>query len=199
MQHIPILPTSASFYVERDKSLCIPSGTHGMTTRDGLQSTLVLIFVYISDCSAVKDSGKTSNGVYKIKYNHENFMDVFCNLNLTPNSWIVIQRRVDASVDFYRNWASYKSGFGDVTGNFWIGLDNLHKLAGPGRGAILRVDIKHRSSPTSQYYATYSAFEIGDESSKYQFLVTGYFNVITLKYLLSKEAAFQPSSRVKIV
>jgi len=128
----------------------------------------------LNDCSAVKDSGKTSNGLYKIKYNHENFMDVFCNLNLTSNGWIVIQRRVDASVDFYRNWASYKAGFGDVTGNFWIGLDNLHKLAGPGRGAILRVDIKHRNSPTSQYYATYSAFEIGDESSKYKLLIHGY-------------------------
>ena len=122
----------------------------------------------------MKDSGKTSNGVYKIKYNHENIIDVFCNLNLTPNGWIVIQRRVDASVDFYRNWASYKSGFGDVTGNFWIGLENVYKLAGPGRGAILRVDIKHRNSPTSQYYATYSAFEIGDESSKYKLLIHGY-------------------------
>ena len=88
--------------------------------------------------------------------------------------WIVIQRRVNASVDFYRNWASYKAGFGDVAGNFWIGLEKMHKLAGPGRGAILRIDIKHRKNPNQAYFARYSAFEIGDESTGYRILIDGY-------------------------
>ena len=33
----------------------------------------------------------------------------------------VIQRRVDSSVDFYLNWADYKNGFGDPSGNVWLG------------------------------------------------------------------------------
>ena len=88
--------------------------------------------------------------------------------------WIVFQRRVDASVDFYRGWNEYKNGFGDPNGNFWLGLEKVHKLASPGRGAILRVDMKHFDSPDSVKYAEYSIFEILSESEGYKLKVGGF-------------------------
>jgi hypothetical protein len=37
------------------------------------------------------------------------------------NSYQMIQRRMDGSVNFYRNWTEYEHGFGDVYSEFWIG------------------------------------------------------------------------------
>ena len=37
----------------------------------------------------------------------------------------VIQRRLDDSVDFYRTWDQYKTGFGNVNGEYWIGKKML--------------------------------------------------------------------------
>eukprot|EP00795_Rhopilema_esculentum_P016821 gene16821-8285_t len=131
-------------------------------------------YISLLDCGDVKKSGQTVSGVYEIKPDHNWKVNVFCDFVYGSQDWIVFQRRIDVSVDFYRNWASYKNGFGDTSGNFWIGLDTLHRLAAPGRGAILRVDMKHRNSPTTQYYAEYSSFEVGDEASAYKLLSRGY-------------------------
>ena len=39
----------------------------------------------------------------------------------------VFQKRSSGDVDFNRNWAEYKQGFGDLDGDFWLGeLSLLH-------------------------------------------------------------------------
>ena len=57
---------------------------------------------------------------------------VYCDMETDGGGWIVIQRRnVNASmgwVNFTRGIVDYENGFGDVDGEFWIGLRIIHEL-----------------------------------------------------------------------
>ena len=98
-----------------------------------------------------------------------------CDMTTLSRGWIVFQRRADSNVDFYRGWEEYKNGFGDPQGNYWLGLERLHHLARPGKGAILRVELQHRFFlGKMKYYASYSTFEIENEENHYRIRVSGY-------------------------
>ena len=84
--------------------------------------------------------------------------------------WTVIQRRVDESVDFYRNWADYEGGFGDLEGNYWIGLKNMHALT--QTPTELYVYLENFNGATA--YARYASFTIGDVSTNYVLRVGRY-------------------------
>uniref|UniRef100_A0A0K8V0W4 Angiopoietin-related protein 4 n=1 Tax=Bactrocera latifrons TaxID=174628 RepID=A0A0K8V0W4_BACLA len=43
-------------------------------------------------------------------------------------AWTVIQRRMDGTEDFYRDWDDYVTGFGDPEGEYFIGLYKLYAL-----------------------------------------------------------------------
>ncbi len=75
-------------------------------------------------------------------------MLIYCDLSTANTGWMVIQRRVDETTSFDRMWIDYKRGFGNISHNYWIGLDNIHQLSGPGRGAILRIDLKRDDNPS---------------------------------------------------
>ena len=65
-------------------------------------------------------------------------LTVYCDMETDGGGWIVIQRR-NASmgwVNFYRNWADYEKGFGDLDGEFWIGLKNIYELTNQKRVSL---------------------------------------------------------------
>ena len=84
----------------------------------------------------------------------------------------VFQRRMDGSIDFYRNWQNYKLGFGEVNSEHWLGNDKLHELTSIHSNNELRFDLEAVNNQKA--YAKYSTFRIGDESAKYQLTATGY-------------------------
>ncbi|XP_022809161.1 ficolin-2-like [Stylophora pistillata] len=85
--------------------------------------------------------------------------------------WTVFQRRLDGSVDFYLGWESYKRGFGNLSGEFWLGNDNLHRLTAVD-DVILRVDLEDFDGNVT--YAAYTTFKVANEADKYQLLIEGY-------------------------
>ena len=94
-------------------------------------------------CQEAYKEGSRLSAVYPIHVDGSDFFYSPCDMLADGGGWIVFQRRVDASVDFYREWSEYKKGFGDLNGNFWLGLEKIHKFAALGKGAILRIDLRH--------------------------------------------------------
>ncbi|XP_035829198.1 angiopoietin-related protein 7 [Aplysia californica] len=93
-----------------------------------------------------------------------------CDTETDNGDWIVIQRRASAAVDFYRDWADYKSGFGDLFGNFWFGLENIHQLTSQEKYE-LRIDMKYKGE---DYYASYKNFKLSGESERYRIHISGF-------------------------
>ncbi len=83
----------------------------------------------------------------------------------------MFQRRLDGSVDFYRGWEDYKHGFGNLTGEFWLGLDKIHRLTNASQNK-LRVDMEDTSGNTK--YAEYSSFAVTSELQKYKLSLGNY-------------------------
>ncbi|XP_038059808.1 ficolin-2-like [Patiria miniata] len=116
---------------------------------------------YLS-CEQLFDAGFCSSGVYTI---HPHGFDkgglrVDCDMATDDGGWIMFQRRQDGSVDFYRTWAEYQSGFGNLSGEFWLGNDNLAKLMSDNLQVKweLRVDLMDWGNNTA--WAKYQDFTI---------------------------------------
>ena len=85
--------------------------------------------------------------------------------------WTVFQRRVNGSVDFYRNWTDYEEGFGYLDHEFWLGLSKIHRLTKDAT-CTLRVDLGDAQG--NRAYGNYSTFSIGDSRTEYTLTIAGY-------------------------
>ena len=83
----------------------------------------------------------------------------------------MFQRRQDGLVDFYRGWTDYKAGFGQLTSEFWLGNDKIHRLTA-SRPSSLRVELEDWNG--GKAYAKYGKFNIGDEQAQYRLEVGSY-------------------------
>ncbi|XP_054076989.1 tenascin isoform X1 [Rissa tridactyla] len=135
-------------------------------------TTTGLLYPYPKDCSQALLNGETTSGLYTVYLNGDKAqpLQVFCDMGEDGGGWIVFLRRQNGKEDFYRNWKTYVAGFGDPTDEFWIGLENLHKITSQGQYE-LRVDLGDKGETA---YAVYDRFSVGDAKSRYRLRVDGY-------------------------
>jgi len=85
---------------------------------------------------------------------------------------LLIQQNVDGSNFFNRSWAEFKVGFGEPSGNYWLGNELLSQLTANNRYK-LKFDLQSRSN-SNWYYAEYSTFRVLTEADNYKLQVAGY-------------------------
>ncbi|XP_072487843.1 tenascin isoform X5 [Notamacropus eugenii] len=135
-------------------------------------TTTGLLYPYPKDCSQTMLNGETASGLYTIYLNGNKTqaLNVFCDMTSDGGGWIVFLRRSNGRQDFYQNWRTYATGFGKLRDEFWLGLDNIHKITDQGQYE-LRVDLQDHGETA---YAIYDKFSVGDAKSRYKLKVDGY-------------------------
>lgn len=118
------------------------------------------------DCQQAKEAGHSASGIYMIKpENSHGPVQLWCENSLDPGGWTVIQKRTDGSVNFFRNWENYKKGFGNIDGEYWLGLDNIYKLSNQDNYKLM-IELEDWSE--KKVYAEYSSFRLEPESDYYR-------------------------------
>ena len=150
---------------------------------------------YYRDCKDAFEQGQTCSGVYTIR--PENIggvfaaltlppFDVYCDMQTDGGGWTVFQRRINGTQNFYLNWANYVRGFGDLKGEFWLGLHKIHRLT--ASSTKLRVDLADFDSNVR--YAKYNTFRVGDSDSEFRLTVSGYSGTVGDSLAYNNNRAF---------
>ena len=109
------------------------------------------------------------SGVYKINPGGLGEFDVYCDFDRADGPWTTFQRRLDGSVDFFRTYSEYQSGFGLSSGEHWLGLDRMNQLTEMG-GMQLRIDLCDKDKGCK--IMKYNNFNIGPASDGYRLTVS---------------------------
>lgn len=107
---------------------------------------------------------------------------VYCDQTTQNGGWVLIQNRLDGSVDFGRRWDDYRRGFGNIAlnvgkgrcetaGEYWLGNDRISQLSKMGPTELL---VEMQDWTGAKVFAQYRQFTVQSETSNYVLAVGEY-------------------------
>lgn len=128
------------------------------------------------DCADHLMLGRTKSGVYDIypfRCRCSEPVRVWCDMETDGGGWTVFYSRSNHSVreNFTRSWIESQQGFGNASGEFFMGNEHLHLLTS-NRNYKLRVDLDLEDG--SSKFGEWTTFSVFDELNKYKLSITGF-------------------------
>ncbi|XP_067427058.1 microfibril-associated glycoprotein 4-like [Thunnus thynnus] len=128
------------------------------------------------DCNDLYNRGFGHSGVYSIyPAGPVSPVQVYCDMGCEDEpdggKWTVVQRRKDGNINFYRGWDQYRTGFGQASGEYWLGLENIHLLT-QRKSYELRIEMEDFEG--AKAYVHYSSFSVGPEQDGYKLSFSGF-------------------------
>ncbi|CAC5388585.1 Ryncolin-4,Angiopoietin-related protein 7,Ficolin-1-B,Techylectin-5A,Ficolin-2,Ryncolin-1,Tenascin-R,Fibrinogen-like protein 1,Angiopoietin-1,Fibrinogen C domain-containing protein 1-A,Fibrinogen C domain-containing protein 1-B,Ryncolin-3,Tenascin,Fibrinogen C domain-containing protein 1,Ryncolin-2,Techylectin-5B,Angiopoietin-2,Microfibril-associated glycoprotein 4,Ficolin-1-A,Ficolin-1,Techylectin-like protein [Mytilus coruscus] len=120
------------------------------------------------DCNDLPKGSQS--GVYTIYSTDENF-DVYCDMDTAGFGWTVFQSRMIETVDFYKGWLDFETGFGNLKSEFRLGNKYINILTSSGNYKLF---VHLEDFEGNWRYAEYSVFSIGNATTNYILNKSGY-------------------------
>ncbi|XP_017328289.1 tenascin-N isoform X2 [Ictalurus punctatus] len=135
--------------------------------------TVEAAYHFPMDCTQIMKNGKMKSGVYTIYVANDRNkpMQVYCDMTTDGGGWLVFQRRNTGKLDFMKRWRQYTQGFGELTDEFWLGLENIHALTNTSTKYEVRFDLGLGSE---RAYAVYDDFKVGSAKQKFKLTIGNY-------------------------
>ena len=128
------------------------------------------------DCSDLPSS--SVSGVFDLYLDHRGTRTVssFCDMDTDDGGWTVILRRIPhenarTALNFTRSLREYKIGFGEPTGDFWVGLQNVHEWT---KFRDYRLRIQLTDFKDEEGFAVYDHFYVEGEQEGFKLGISGY-------------------------
>ncbi|KAK8745930.1 hypothetical protein OTU49_000119 [Cherax quadricarinatus] len=128
------------------------------------------------DCADHLIRGSTTSGIYEVypfTCTCSQPVKVWCDMETDGGGWTVFLNRQKQTTqeNFNRTWAEYKEGFGNLSGEYYLGNEFLYKLTARQDFAF-RLDLEYQTSGNKYY--TYSNVRVDNEASRYRLTSHGH-------------------------
>ncbi|XP_075412542.1 angiopoietin-2 isoform X1 [Tenrec ecaudatus] len=142
-----------------------------MSTNSAKTSAVKEEQIVFRDCADAFKSGLKKSGVYTLTFpNSTQEKKAFCDMESSGGGWTFIQRREDGSVDFQKTWKEYKLGFGNPSGEYWLGNEFVSQLTNQQR-YVLKIQLKDWEG--NEAYSLYDHFYLSSEELNYRIHLKG--------------------------